>query len=210
MGDTSVAPVLADRCPPPDRSSQPGGYTVTLFGSGEENPEELSLAEEVGRDIGRHGWVLRNGGYGGTMAAAARGARAVGGRVVGVTCGAFGRSGPNAYLSEALETQDLFGRLAGLIQGADAFGAFIGGTGTLTEVFLTWELMAKRLLDPRPLCLIGPRWDGWWELWSQEPALAGRLSLLTRARDSREAIAGLAPRQPDHAPATGGPSAIVG
>jgi uncharacterized protein (TIGR00725 family) len=163
-------------------------YTVTLYGSGEGAPEAWEFAEELGRRIAQHGWLLKNGGYGGTMAAAARGARSAGGRVVGVTCTAFGRSGPNTYLSEALETRDLFARLAALIEGSDAFGAFQGGTGTLTEVFLTWELMVKGLLAARPLCLLGPEWDPWWRFVEGDPALRRRMDLLTRATGADEAV----------------------
>lgn len=174
-------------------AATPRHYTVTLFGSGEGAPEAWEFAEELGRRIAERGWILKNGGYGGTMAAAARGARSAGGCVIGVTCTAFRRSGPNTYLSEALETRDLFARLAALIEGSDAFGAFQGGTGTLTEVFLTWELMVKGLLEARPLCLLGPEWDPWWRFVEGDPALSRRMDLLTRARDADEAVRILGP-----------------
>lgn len=170
-------------------------HTVTLYGSGDPAADSLAFAEELGRGIGARGWVLRNGGYGGTMAAAARGARLAGGEVVGVTCGAFRRGGANSHVTATIETRDLYGRLAGLIEGADAFGAFAGGTGTLTEVFLTWELMVKELLAPRPLCLLGQGWDRWWDLWSRDPVLAPRLDLLSRASDLDVALLRLAPRE---------------
>lgn len=176
--------------------AEPGAasrHVVTLYGSGDPGPEVLAFAEELGRGIAERGWVLRNGGYDGTMAAAARGARSAGGEVEGVTCAAFGRAGPNPWLSREVASEDLFGRLAGLIRGAHAFGALPGGTGTLTEVFLTWELMAKGLLDPRPLCLLGPGWQAWWRLFEAEPRLAPRLDLVSRAADPRSALDLLAP-----------------
>jgi uncharacterized protein (TIGR00725 family) len=171
----------------------PARHVVTLYGSGDPGPAVLAFAEELGRGIAERGWVLRNGGYDGTMAAAARGARSAGGEVEGVTCAAFGRAGPNPWLSREVASEDLFGRLAGLIRGAHAFGALPGGTGTLTEVFLTWELMAKGLLEPRPLCLLGPGWQAWWRLFEADPALAPRLDLVSRASDPRSALDLLAP-----------------
>jgi hypothetical protein len=174
--------------------------TVTVFGSGDPPPDVLALAEELGRGIARRGWVLRNGGYGGTMEAAAKGAREEGGRVVGVTCRAFGRSGPNAYIGEVVETADLFERLSTLVERADAFAALPGGTGTLTEVFLTWELMVKGLLVPRALCLVGRAWSAWWRLFDQDPELVRRKRLLCRADDAPTALELLGPRSQGSGP----------
>ncbi len=53
---------------------------VGVIGSAEADPEVLALAAEVGRGIARRGAVLVCGGRSGVMEAAARGARAEGGR----------------------------------------------------------------------------------------------------------------------------------
>jgi uncharacterized protein (TIGR00725 family) len=195
--------VKASDTRPPERprrhsrqaGTSPQGYTVTLYGSGDPPVHVLDFAGRLGQRIGERGWLLKNGGYGGTMAASAQGARAVGGKVIAVTCSAFGRPAGNPYASVTIETPSLFERLARLIEDTDAFGAFAGGTGTLTEVFLTWELMAKGLLPPRPLCLLGPGWDRWWDVVQADPALAPRLPLLSRAREVEEALVRLAPVQ---------------
>jgi uncharacterized protein (TIGR00730 family) len=166
-----------------------GHVTITVYGSGDPPAEVQRLAEELGRGIAMRGWTLKNGGYGGTMSAAARGAREAGGRVVGVTCSVFARPTPNEFVSETIETADLFQRLARLIQGADAFVALPGGTGTLTELFLTWELMAKGLVEARPLCLLGEAWDPWWRAFRTDPELTRRLGFLGRATGVDEALA---------------------
>ncbi len=59
---------------------------VAVFGANRVSRGEplYDLAEETGRQIAGAGWVVLNGGYGGTMEAAARGARENGGHVIGV------------------------------------------------------------------------------------------------------------------------------
>ena len=60
----------------------------------------FEMAESLGRLLAQNGFTLANGGYGGTMLAAAKGAAAAGGCVIGVTCTAFKRSRANEYVSE--------------------------------------------------------------------------------------------------------------
>ncbi len=134
---------------------------VTVFGSGDVNPlEELyQTAYELGRTIAQLGLTLCNGGYGGTMEASARGAVEAGGHTIGVTCTAFGRGGPNPYVRQEIPTFDLFQRLQTLIRLGRAYVVLAGGTGTLVEFALAWELLNKGLLrGGRPLILLGDSW----------------------------------------------------
>lgn len=135
---------------------------VTVFGSGDAKPlEELyQTAYELGRMIGELGLTLCNGGYGGTMEASARGATEVGGHTIGVTCTRFARSGPNAYVRQEIPTFDLFQRLQTLIRLGRAYVVLSGGTGTLAELALVWELLNKGLLrGERPLIVLGDSWQ---------------------------------------------------
>jgi uncharacterized protein (TIGR00730 family) len=191
-------------CASPQADEHGRAFVVAVYGSGDPSPEVLTLARELGRGIAERGWVLKNGGYGGTMAAAARAAREAGGRVVGVTCRAFGRAGPNDYCNETLDTADLFERLRRLIEETDAFIALPGGTGTLTEVLLTWELMVKGLLPPRPLCLVGAAWQPWRELMAADAALVRHGHLLSWVAGAAEACASVGMPRP---PAASGPDA---
>jgi hypothetical protein len=63
---------------------------VTVFGSSAPQPLSPAYrdAYELGRGIAAAGWILCNGGYGGTMEAAAKGAVEAGGHTIGVTCSA--------------------------------------------------------------------------------------------------------------------------
>jgi hypothetical protein len=132
---------------------------VAVFGANRAAPGEplYQLAEEIGREIGRAGWTLLNGGYSGTMEASARGAREGGGRVVGVPVAIYS-SQVNPFVTESVMTRDLWERIRLMLDRSDAFIALDGSTGTLAEVGMAWELIAKKLLPPKPLIFIGEFW----------------------------------------------------
>ncbi len=125
---------------------------VTVFGSSRVRPGSAAYetAHAVGTCIARHGCELVNGGYGGTMEAAARGAREAGGEVVGITVRTFDYAPPNPFLSRRIETADLFERLARLVDLGDLYVVMPGGTGTLLEFSLVWELQNKGI-SPKPI-----------------------------------------------------------
>jgi len=135
--------------------------TVTVFGSGAVAPLDplYQTAAELGRQIAQRGWTLCNGGYGGTMEAAARGAVEAGGHTIGVTCLAFGRAGPNPYIRQEVCTPDLFARLQTLLKLGQAYVVLPGGTGTLLELAAVWEMFNKGLLRRRgAVVLLGAHW----------------------------------------------------
>lgn len=80
---------------------------ITIFGTSKACPgdEVFEVACEIGGKLTRRGFGIANGGYGGTMLATAEGAARAGGRVIGVTCSAFGRSGANRYITEEIRTK---------------------------------------------------------------------------------------------------------
>jgi len=136
--------------------------TISIFGSGKTEPEEpvFELAYQLGSLLAKAGFVIVNGGYGGTMTAAAKGARDAGGKVIGVTCSAFGQTGANPYISEVIVTHSLEERLDRLIQLGDAYIVLPGSTGTLLELAMVWELKNKGFLDKKKtLILLGKYWQ---------------------------------------------------
>ena len=136
-------------------------HVVTVFGSSQPPPlsPPYQLAYELGRAIAVEGWTLCNGGYGGTMEAAAKGALEAGGHTIGVTCHIFRRNGPNAYIKQEVPTFDLLTRLNILVRLGRAYVVLPGGTGTLLELALVWELFNKRLLRRNsPIVLLGENW----------------------------------------------------
>lgn len=135
---------------------------VTLFGTSKTKPgqESYEIAFELGREFVVAGFAIANGGYGGTMLASAQGARQAGGEVIGVTCSAFGRSGPNPYVSREIKTHSLRERLECLVDLGQAYVVLPGGTGTLLELAEVWELKNKRLAErDRPIII----WRSFWE-----------------------------------------------
>jgi predicted Rossmann-fold nucleotide-binding protein len=93
------------------------------------------------------------------MAAVSRGARDAGAHVIGVTLpGPGGRRRPNDWVVEERPADDLFARLA-LLLDADAWVAVAGGVGTLAEITVAWNLMQNAHVAPRPLIVVGPGWD---------------------------------------------------
>jgi uncharacterized protein (TIGR00730 family) len=156
--------ILYSRSATPGRGGARVSRTiVTVFGSSDAPPGTFlyALAYELGAEIARAGWTLCNGGYGGTMQAAAHGAVEAGGHTIGVTCSAFrGRAGANPYIRQEVPTFDLFTRLNTLIRLGRAYVVLPGGSGTLLELAAVWELLNKGLVRDRgPIVLLGAHWE---------------------------------------------------
>ena len=138
-----------------------GDITIAVFGSSKpvEGTAPWQQAFELGAALAGAGFTIINGGYGGIMAASAHGAASMGGQCIGVTCAAFGRGKPNAWITQEIHTTTLNERLETLIDRAHGVIALPGGTGTLLEIAMIWELINKKFLAPRPLLTLGSFWD---------------------------------------------------
>ena len=138
------------------------GPIVTVYGS--SSPKEDSFDYEQARALGRllaqQGYVVATGGYTGTMEGASRGAKEVGGYVIGVTTSLFDKTRPtaNPYVDEEIKLPTLFQRLHYLVTLAEAWVALPGGIGTLSEVALTWSLIQVGEIPRGPFVLVGEMW----------------------------------------------------
>ncbi len=133
---------------------------ITIFGTGraKSGDEIFNLAQRTGRLLAEGGFTVANGGYGGTMLAAAEGAQQAGGEVIGVTCSAFGGK-PNEYIGSEIVTASLDERLHKLIELGAGYVVLPGGTGTLLELAMIWELKNKGFLrQDKPVIIIGDFW----------------------------------------------------
>ena len=135
--------------------------TITIFGTGRAKPGDsaYTLAEKVGKLLAKAGFTIANGGYGGTMLAAAKGATEAGGEIVGVTCSAFEGSTANEYITREIVADSLHERLDTLIKLGQGYVVLPGGTGTLLELAKVWELKNKGFLEAdKPIILVGGFW----------------------------------------------------
>ena len=134
---------------------------ITVFGTSKAQSGDgvFQLAETLGRLLAENGFTIANGGYGGTMLAAAKGAAAAGGCVIGITCTAFKRGRANEYVTEEISTNSLTERLAKLIELGDAYLVLPGGTGTLLELADVWEHKNKGFSNTaKPIIMAGSFW----------------------------------------------------
>ena len=166
-----------------------GAPRVAVFGSGGGAASDLDRARRLGAGLARAGYVVLNGGYGGTMQAAAQGAREAGGRAIGVTCAEFTfRTGPNPHLSEVVEVPTLFARLERLVREASAYVALPGGNGTLAEISVAWECLRKGLVPPKPLIAWRDPWQAVFERLTTGAYLDGGADLFTWVEDVGGAV----------------------
>ena len=134
---------------------------VSVFGTGRvrEGQPAYVLAEQIGRALAQAGFAIANGGYRGTMHASAKGAAQAGGTVIGVTCSAFKKSVANEYVTREIAAGSLEERLDTLVRMGRAYVVLPGGTGTLLELAMVWELKNKGFLDQgKPIVLAGEFW----------------------------------------------------
>ncbi len=135
--------------------------TITVFGSSRPSPGdgEYLLAQDLGHRLAEAGFVVCNGGYGGTMEASARGAKEAGGHTIGVIASAFPGTA-NPWIDTVLEKESLIDRMLTLIRTGNGYAILKGGTGTLLELAAVWEFMNKQMMAATPIVIVGRFWDG--------------------------------------------------
>jgi len=162
---------------------------ITIFGTGRAVAGEAAyaLAYETGRLLAQAGFTVANGGYGGTMLAAAKGAAQPGGEIIGVTCSAFKSSKANEYVTREIVTGSLDERLETLVKLGQAYIVLPGGTGTLLELAKVWELKNKGFLKAdKPIILLGGFWKPLIELIATDDADSSRYVML--ADEPKQAV----------------------
>jgi uncharacterized protein (TIGR00730 family) len=169
---------------------------VTIFGGSKcsESDLEYSQAQRVGELLAEAGFTICTGGYAGVMEAASRGARERGGRVIGVTMNQF-KSEPNRYLTSKIASEHFYERLQRLITQSVGYVALRGGMGTVTEISLVWNKLQTRVLDPRPLVLLGECWPPVVKEWQRHLVVTDvDVQLLNFANTPEEAVAIINPQ----------------
>ena len=133
---------------------------LAAFGSSRISPETAIYKDvsELSRQIALAGWNGMTGGHQGMMAAFSEGMHAGGGHIRGITLERF-PTPPNNTLSEEIRCRDFFERMGVMIEQSDAWLVLPGGLGTLAELAMSWDLLAIRVLESRPLLLYGDMWQ---------------------------------------------------
>jgi uncharacterized protein (TIGR00730 family) len=132
---------------------------ITVFGSSRprEGDAEYEEARELGRTLAASGFSVSSGGYGGVMAAVSRGAKEGGGKTYGVTAEFFSARA-NSWIDVEVRVATWQERLFELIRLAHGFVACKGGTGTLVELAVVWEMLNKSVMTGKPLSVLGQFW----------------------------------------------------
>lgn len=133
---------------------------IAVFGSSrpEAGHVDYEEARVLGAALARRGFAICTGGYGGVMEAASRGAKEAGGKTYGITAEFFSRK-VNEWVDVEVRKKTWQERLFALIEMGDGFVACKGGTGTLVELAVVWEMLNKSVMRDKPMAVLGDFWQ---------------------------------------------------
>ena len=150
---------------------------ISVIGGDRDHTTEagLAIAEEVGRRVAEAGCILVNGGMGGTMERAAKGAKSAGGTTIGILS-TTDRNAANSYIDYAIPTPLGFVRNVLVANASDAVIVLPGKWGTSNE--LSFAMIAGV-----PVVAI----EGW-ESQLRDDGGKSKFSEVDYARDAAEAV----------------------
>lgn len=141
---------------------------VAFFGDAQAqtNQKHYRDAFKVAKLLAENGYEIVNGGGAGVMEAASLGAKEGGGKVELVMLDPAKEPGNYegiAKINYELADKKIFtksypSRLNRLVKEADAFVVFKGGTGTLSEIGMVWELAKFDYGHHEPIIFYGGFW----------------------------------------------------
>jgi uncharacterized protein (TIGR00730 family) len=134
-------------------------HIVTVFGSSRptEGDVEYEQARELGWALAAKEFTVCTGGYGGVMEAVSRGAKDAGGRTIGITAKFF-RAQANRWVDQEISVDTWQARLFELVRRGHGYVACKGGTGTLVELAVVWEMLNKGVMEGKPFVVLGDFW----------------------------------------------------
>ncbi|MDQ3811944.1 MAG: LOG family protein [Chloroflexota bacterium] len=167
---------------------------ITIFGSSrvQRGTPEYQAAEHLGRGLAERGFAVVTGGYSGVMEAVSRGAKQGGGRAIGVTTQVVARQferTPNEFLDQEIQTAALLERIDRLIELGSAYVVLPGGSGTLAELGVVWNLGFLGALHGKPIVVVGNGWQSVLRTMQHElHAVEAELQTLTLVPDVEAAL----------------------
>jgi len=139
---------------------------ISYFGFADAAPNDPLYKEayKCSKYLSEKGLVAINGGGPGVMRAVSEGAKAAGGKVVGVTfypedITNYEGKDPENPMDEEVETKNYLERTMKLLELGDAYVIFRGGTGTISEFGMAWGLARLYFGHHKPLILYGEFWN---------------------------------------------------
>lgn len=164
---------------------RPRRYVLSVVGQGSDVSLTLEeLAHELGLRAVEAGFRVVTGGLAGVMEAASRGARAApswrDGDIVGVLPG-YDRRAANPYVDLVIPTGMQIARNIIVVAMADVVIALGGGSGTLSEIAVAWQL-------GKPIISL-PASGGWAERLAGEAIDPRRSDAIHGAASAEEAVA---------------------
>ena len=111
---------------------------IGVCGGAEIDAATFQIAENLGRLIAQHGYILACGGLGGTMEAVCKGAKQAGGLTIGILP-TSSKHHANPYVDIVIPTGIGEARNLVLVSTADGIITVAGGAGTLSEIIFAWK-----------------------------------------------------------------------
>ncbi|MCL4397964.1 LOG family protein [Patescibacteria group bacterium] len=139
---------------------------IAFLGFAECKPEsdEYKEAFETAKLLAQAGYTIIDGGGPGIMRAATEGAHAGGGKAIGITYYPeskepnFEGRDPENKFDEEIIADTYVERTLRIMNMADVYLIFNGGTGTISEFGMAWGLARIHFGHHRPLILFGNFW----------------------------------------------------
>jgi uncharacterized protein (TIGR00730 family) len=163
--------------------------TVTVFGSAQpkEGEGEFETAYKLGALLAKNNFNVCTGGFQGTMNAVSKGAVQNGAESIGITVD-FWNASPSKYLTKEIKCNSLFERISKLVELGDAYIILQGGTGTLLELAVVWEMMNKKMLNVKPVACHSSMWKGIVEIMDEQLKHENRMSKHVESFDNIEEL----------------------
>ena len=133
---------------------------MTVFGSSRPRlgDPRYDEAQQLGAALASKDFVVCSGGYAGVMEAVSRGAKEAGGKTLAVTAKFF-RARANQWVDTEIRVDTWQDRLFELIRRGHAYVVCPGGTGTLVELSVVWEMINKGVTKKKPVVSLGDFWS---------------------------------------------------
>lgn len=172
-------------------------YRIAFLGGADIKPSEQVYkdAYRLATKLVQANFEITNGGGPGIMRAATEGAKAAGGRVLGITYHPsyahknYEGVDPQNKFDEEIVTMDYFDRTKVMLQNSDLHVVFNGGTGTFSELGMTWASSRIHEGHNKPIVLFGAFWTELLNFIKATMRLRpGELELLTVCASIEEAM----------------------